>query len=64
MNKIKIEANNDGTYVVTMPGGGQRICSSPADVASRLAHEEQEYQNTINDIRSRKQEYEAKAAKP
>jgi hypothetical protein len=62
MNKVKVEANSDGTYVVSMPGGGQCHCKSASDVAKSLALEEQEYQNAVADIRTRKQEFEAKAA--
>jgi hypothetical protein len=64
VNKVKIEANSDGkTYVLTLPGGGQRHCLSAEDVVKCLKHAAQEFQNALNDIKTRQEEFEKKAAK-
>lgn len=62
MNKVKIEANSDGkTFVLTLPGGGQRHNLSAAAVVKSLKEEEQEYQKAIDDMKARREEFEKKA---
>ena len=64
MNKVKIEANSDGkTYVLTLPGGGQRHSLSAQDVVKCLKEEAQVFQNALTDIKTRQEEFEKNAAK-
>ncbi len=60
MNKVKIEKNSDETYNVTLPMGGQSTAVSAQEVVKRLKSAEQEFQNALNDIKARREEFEKK----
>ena len=58
MNKVKLEKNSDGTYHVTLPGGGATVPLSPQQAVQRLKEEEEKFQKAIEDMRARREELE------
>ena len=58
VNKVKIEMNSDGSYVLTLPAGGQRHNLQPADVVKSLQDEEAKFQAAIADMKALRVRFE------
>jgi hypothetical protein len=64
MNKVVIERNSDGTYNITLPGGGQSTGVAIQDAIKRLKYAEQEFQAAIDDIKANRNQLEKNTASP